>query len=85
MNITFWKNNKIDQEYQIDIDTIVTDFIKSKYQTEDWLNYPFERRLNMFLMDINYGTYEPFTNKQWGKIYDTYQFHKNLNKYKDFI
>jgi hypothetical protein len=85
MNITFWKNNKIDQEYQIDINTIVTDFIKSKYQTEDWLNYPFERRLNMFLMDINYGTYEPFTNKQWGKIYDTYQFHKNLNKYKDFI
>ena len=78
MNITFWKNNKIDQEYQISVDTIVTDFIKSKYQTKDWLNYRFERRLNMFLVDKNYGTYEPLTNKQWLKIFDIYKFHKNL-------
>ena len=69
MQITFWKNNKLDQEYKLDIYTVITDYIKSKYQTGD---YPFERRLNMFLMDKDYGSYEPFTSKEWDEIYNIY-------------
>jgi hypothetical protein len=72
MEITFWKYSKLDREYKFDINEIVTDFIKSKYHTEEWLNLPFKRRFNLFLMNKNYGSYDPFTNKQWDEIYGIY-------------
>jgi len=85
MNITFWKNNKIDQEYLISVDTIINDFIKSKYQSEDYSCWPFERRFITFLLENNYGSYDPFVEEQWKNIVDSFNFHKKLELYKDFI
>ena len=83
MEITFWKNNKIDQEFQMDLNTIIIDFIKSEYQSEKYSYWPFERQFLAFI--TNYGTFLPFTDKHWIKIWDTYKFYKNLETYKDFI
>ena len=82
MKIKFWKNNRSDREYQISVNTLVNDFMKSKYNKGDWLLYPFERRLNTFLMENNYGTYEPFTKKLWNYIYETCRLYINVIKNK---
>jgi|10_taG_2_1085330.scaffolds.fasta_scaffold171084_1 hypothetical protein len=82
MNITFWKDNRLDREYKISVDTLVNDFIKSKYNQDEWLEYPFERRLNSFLMENNYGVYEPFTKKLWNYIYETCRLYINVIKTK---
>ena len=79
MKITFWKNNKLNQEYQIELLDILKDFTKSKYETTDYKDWMFERRFNVFLSDKDYGAWENFTDEEFSFIYKSY---KLLNQIK---
>ena len=73
MKITFWKNNKLNQEYQIELLDILKDFSRSKYETTDYKDWMFERRFNLFLSDKDYGAWENFSDREISLIYKLYQ------------
>jgi len=71
--ITFYKNNRIDQEYKVDLDKVIQLYENSEDSKKDW---PFERKFLLFLSnEFQNISFDPFTDKEWGSIYSK---HKEL-------
>ena len=73
MKITFYKANRIDGKHELSVNEIIKDF----YETEEskW-EMPFERLILNF-MSLQYGSFEPLTDKEWNALY---QAKRNLTK-----
>lgn len=71
--ITFYKNNRIDQEYKVDLSKVIQLYEKSKCSKYE---LPFERKFLIFLSNDNKfqnSSFDPFTNKEWDSIYNLYK------------
>jgi hypothetical protein len=70
--ITFYKDNRIDQEYKVDLTKVIQLYLNSEDSKIEW---PFERKFLLFLSNEFKSTFDPFTNKEWDSIYHK---HKEL-------
>lgn len=71
--ITFYKNNRIDQEYKVELSKVIQLYQNSKCSKYE---QPFERKFLLFLSNDNQfqnSSFEPFTDKEWGLIYSKYK------------
>jgi|GEM_PF-6085586 len=68
--ITFYKNNRIDQEYKVDLSKVIELYQNSEDSKIDW---PFERKFLLFLSNKFQSTFDPFTSKEWGSIYNLHE------------
>lgn len=71
--ITFYKNNRIDQEYKIDLNRVI-----QLYKNSECSKYelPFERKFLIFLSNdkkFQNSSFDSFTNKEWSLIYKLYK------------
>ncbi len=76
MEITFYKNNRINESYKVTIDNFVDEFLKSK--ESKWIYYPIETRINHFISSNNYGAHDNFSVEIWNKLFDTIWEKKSL-------
>lgn len=65
MKITFWRNNRKDQEHKVEINQILKEY---KNTPESKMQVPFERNILIFMMD-NYGAFEGITDEQWDELH----------------
>jgi hypothetical protein len=72
--MTFWKDNRLDQEYQKPVDEIVDEFIASEYGADYKTGeYQFQR---LFLLHLGYGNYGGFdiiSDDIWKEIETLYK------------
>ena len=68
--ITFYKNNRIDQEYKVDLSKVIQLYLNSEDSKMYW---PFRRKFLTFLSNEFQSTFDPFTNKEWDSIYSKYK------------
>ncbi len=61
MNITFWKDNKLDGEHQVNVEKIIKEFLETD---DSKLDMPFQRLLLIFMAD-KYGSYDIITDAEW--------------------
>jgi len=74
MTITFYKDNLLSKEYQLELFDILTEFNKSKFVK--W-EKPFNYNFLAFLFHGKFGTHDAFSEKEWETIYKTYLITKN--------
>ena len=70
--ITFYKDNRKDQEHQKDVREIISEF----YQTEQskW-EMPLERLLLNFMSET-YGSFDQLSDQDWKALFDANKEHR---------
>lgn len=71
MKITFWKNNLISGEHQVELEQMIKDFIASDdvSRTNYLEGWPFERAIIMF-MSNSYGSFDRLSDSQFFALKD---------------
>ena len=72
MKITFYENNKVDQEYTVSIEDLVNDY---KAKEDKYYGMPFERGFLIHLMD--YGSFDVISDDEWKEIHSERVRQKN--------
>jgi hypothetical protein len=74
MRITFWKDNLLKGEHEVEVGQIIADFRNSDHvASENYRNgWPFERAISLFMMDT-YGGFDPLTENQLRELFNENQ------------
>ncbi len=68
--ITFYKDNRIDQEYKVDLTKVIQLYLNSEDSKIEW---PFRRTFLLFLSnEFQNSSFDRFTNLEWESIYSKY-------------
>jgi len=73
MKLTYYKDNRLDQKFTINISDAIQCYIDSKY----YKNYGFQISVFGTFIGLEYGTYNLFTDNELNKIIKIY---KSLKK-----
>ena len=74
--IKFYKNNKISEEYKIELNKLIGEFMKSNYNNYD---LPFERNFLAYISETYPNdSFAPINAKLWDKIFQLYRDYKDL-------
>ena len=65
--LTLWKNNRIDQEIKINVNSLIKEYFKS--EVSKIKHYLFDRKFITFLTQSNY-TCGRITDKEWDALYE---------------
>jgi len=63
--ITFYKDNKIDGKYEMPVNLIIKEYLKTEKSKWDM---PFDRKILNFMAE-NYGYFDILSDKEWDTIY----------------
>lgn len=68
-----WKNNRVDQEWQLDNAEIIRQFKESKWNKEPYFDWPFERRFLVFIMEDLRSVFDQneYRSIDWWHLYRT--------------
>lgn len=71
MKITFWKDNRLDGEHQVDVQKIIKDFRDSNLHDNYLKGMLFDRCLVLFMSDA-YGAFDLIQEHQWLELKNAY-------------
>jgi len=69
MEITFWKDNLLSGEHEVDVEQIIREFLETE---ESKWDMPFERLILNF-MSIKYGSFDVLSDKSWNALHAEWQ------------
>lgn len=65
MEITFWKDNRLDGKHTVNVTQIIEQYLKTE---DSKLDMPFERKILNF-MSATYGSFETITDAEWDALH----------------